>query len=131
MITIDTSKLKKRGTGGHFITYFLQSAVQAHVLHLVSKSLSQHKALEEYYDAIPDLIDGIAETMQGKLGILSDYKCDCKIDQNIDPVMYMSECLNYVNKERKQLIQDSYLQNQVDELVALIEGTLYKLKNLA
>lgn len=128
---IDTSKLKaQKVKGGHFVTYLLNSAVQTHVSHLTSKSFSEHKALQDYYEAIPDLVDGIAETMQGKLGILSDYECDCSIKSNIDCLKYMIDCLNYVNKERMSLIQDSYLQNQIDEVVALIEGTIYKLKNL-
>lgn len=129
MINVDTSKLRK-SSGGHFITYMLQSAVQAHVLHLISRSYAEHKALGEYYEAIPDLMDGIAETMQGKMGILSDYGCDCKIKTDIVPLTYMTECLNYVNKERTKLLQDSYLQNQIDEVVALLEGTIYKLKFL-
>ncbi|HNQ20720.1 MAG TPA: DUF5856 family protein [Bacteroidales bacterium] len=131
---IDTSKLKSpsaKNKGGHFVTYMLQSAVQAHVLHLVTKSYAQHKALEDYYEAISDMIDGVAETIQGKFGILSDYACDCKIDQNLNPITYFTECLNYVNKERTSLPQDSYLQNQIDEIVALLEGTIYKLKFLA
>ncbi len=131
---INVSKLKSPSTkskGGHFVTYMLQSAVQAHVLHLVSKSYAQHVALGDYYGAVPDMIDGIAETMQGKFGILTDYGCDCKIDQNLNPLTYFTECLNYVNKERTSLPQDSFLQNQIDELVALLEGTIYKLKFLA
>jgi hypothetical protein len=36
----------------------------------------------------------------------------------------------YVEKNRVSLVQDSYIQNQIDEVVALIESTKYKLVNL-
>jgi hypothetical protein len=44
--------------------------------------------------------------------------------------MYFDGLSKFVEAIRKQLPQDSYLQNEVDEVVKLIESTKYKLKFL-
>ena len=45
-------------------------------------------------------------------------------------VKYFEALCMYVEKNRNVLPQDSYIQNQVDEVVSLIESTKYKLKFL-
>ena len=52
----------------------LHSRTQAHVYHLQTKSYAEHKALNEYYDDIVPVFDGIVETYQGKYGIIKTYK---------------------------------------------------------
>ena len=42
------------------------SIEQTQVYHWQSQSLSEHLALNEYYDGIPDIVDGIVESYQGK-----------------------------------------------------------------
>ena len=44
--------------------------------------------------------------------------------------MYFDGLCKFVETVRKQLPQDSYLQNEIDEVVKLIETTKYKLKFL-
>jgi len=38
--------------------------------------------------------------------------------------------VKYVEAVRQRLPQDSYVQNQIDEIVDLLETTKYKLENL-
>ena len=47
---------------------------QTQVYHWQSQSYSEHIALNEYYDGLPDLVDGIVESYQGKYGIQTGYK---------------------------------------------------------
>jgi hypothetical protein len=47
-----------------------------------------------------------------------------------DTIKYFEGLVKYVELTRERLPQDSYLQNQVDTIVELIQSTLYKLKNL-
>jgi hypothetical protein len=42
------------------------SRTAAHVLHLKSKSYSEHMALHDFYDEIVDLTDAFAEMYQGE-----------------------------------------------------------------
>lgn len=116
-----------------FIATLMQSRNQAHIYHLQTEgpgSFAAHKALNEYYDEIVDLFDGIAETYQGRYGIIRGYRMLDSIREDGNPEIYFEGLSKFVETARKQLPQDSYLQNQVDEVVALIESTKYKLKFL-
>lgn len=118
---------------GLFLGTLMQSRNQAHIYHLQVQgmgSYAAHKALNNYYEDIIDLIDGIAESYQGRYGIITGYKMADTIREDNNARMYFDGLGKFVETVRKQLPQDSYLQNQVDEVVALIEGTKYKLKFL-
>ena len=47
-----------------------------------------------------------------------------------DPVEYLTSLKDFVEEARKELPQDSELQNLVDEIADLINSTLYKLRFL-
>jgi DNA-binding ferritin-like protein len=118
---------------GLLLGTLMQSRNQAHIYHLQVQgmgSYAAHKALNNYYEDIIDLIDGIAESYQGRYGIITGYKMADTIREDNNARMYFDGLGKFVETVRKQLPQDSYLQNQVDEVVALIEGTKYKLKFL-
>ena len=42
----------------------------AHRAHWRTTSYSEHKALNKFYESLPDHIDGIVETHQGLLGLV-------------------------------------------------------------
>lgn len=113
-----------------FIGTLMQSRNQAHIFHLQSTSYAQHVALQGYYEGIVDLIDGIVESYQGRYGILRGYKMAGTLKEDESVVIYFEGLAKFVETIRTQLPQDSYIQNQVDEVVALIESTKYKLKFL-
>lgn len=115
---------------GVFIGTLMQSRNQAHIYHLQTTSYAQHKALEGYYEGIIDLIDSIVEGYQGRYGILRGYKMAGGIKEDENTVVYFEGLAKFVETIRTQLPQDSYIQNQVDEIIQLIEATKYKLKTL-
>ena len=117
---------------GQFISTLFASRTQAHVFHLQTPSFAAHKALNEYYDEIVGITDGIVESYQGKYGIISGYgNIALQEYQSCEGIiMYFTTLCMYVEKNRVSLPQDSYIQNQIDEIVALIETTKYKLINL-
>ena len=118
---------------GLFLGTLMQSRNQAHIYHLQVQgmgSYAAHKALNKYYEDIIDLIDGIAESYQGKYGIITGYKMADTIREDNNARMYFDGLSKFVETVRKQLPQDSYLQNEIDEVVKLIETTKYKLKFL-
>jgi len=47
-----------------------------------------------------------------------------------DPVKYMEALNNFVKDARKDLPQESQIQNIIDEIAQLIDSTLYKLRFL-
>ena len=113
------------------ISFLLHSRTQAHIFHWQTLSFAEHSALNTYYDGIVGIFDGLVETYQGKYGIIkgySNYNLLEYTDKN-QMVIYFEALVNKVNSLR-QGIEDSYLQNQIDMVVELLESTLYKLKNL-
>lgn len=113
----------------NFVSTLFHSRTQAHTFHLQTNSFASHKALNDYYDGIIDIIDSLVESYQGRYGILKGYKGMSEMlefDENV-VVKYFEALCMYVEKNRQLLPQDSYLQNQVDEIIALIESTKYKL----
>jgi hypothetical protein len=55
---------QKSGTSDftEMISLILHSRTQIHILHLQTKSFAEHKVLNEYYDEIGDLVDGLVES---------------------------------------------------------------------
>jgi len=109
----------------------LHSRTQAHVYHLQTKSYAEHKALNEYYDGIVPVFDGIVETYQGKYGIIKTYKT-IKIKQyksSKNTIRFFEDLLEIIEDNRGS-VDDSYLQNQIDMVQELVNSLLYKLKFL-
>lgn len=115
---------------GTFIGTLMQSRNQAHIYHLQTSSFAQHKALQEYYEGIIELVDGLVESYQGRYGILRGYKMAGTIKEDENALIYFEGLAKFVETIRTQCPQDTYIQNQIDEVVELIEDTKYKLKFL-
>lgn len=117
-----------------FVSTLFASRTQAHIFHFRCKGVGagwMHTALNAYYDEIIDLVDGLVESVQGRYGLLEGYKGGDQFMEDVTKVVpYFEALCLYVEKNRGSLPQDSYIQNQVDEIVALIETTKYKLINL-
>jgi DNA-binding ferritin-like protein len=113
------------------ISKLLHSRTQTHIFHLQSDNFSQHKALDEYYDDIVDLIDDLVESYQGEFGIIKNYQnYDLEVYKNNDQVVKFLTGLSEDVNDLRETLGDSFLVGKLDEVVELINSTLYKLKNL-
>jgi DNA-binding ferritin-like protein len=116
-----------------FIGTLLQSRNQAHIYHWQVTgpgSHAAHKALGKYYEEIIGKIDDLVESIQGRYGIIRGYKMASSLREDNNFITYFEALCKFVETTRNQIPQDSYIQNQVDEIVKLIESTKYKLENL-
>jgi len=113
------------------VCQLLHSQTQVHIFHLGTKSYSEHKALQGYYEGIDALVDGVIESYQGKYGLLTNYKSfKNQSYKNKNQVLkYFTSLLNMI-EEKRDSVDDSYLQNQIDTIQELIYSTMYKLKFL-
>jgi hypothetical protein len=117
-----------------FFSKLFESREMAHIYHLTVKgeqgSHAAHKALQEYYEGILEFIDEMIEVYQGQYGIIDNYDIiDTKDTKTKDRLEYFNELVEWVKVEKKCIKQeDSHLLNIVDEVVALIYKTIYKLK---
>lgn len=124
-------------TGGDVVKFFsklFESREMAHIYHLTVKgepgSHAAHTALNEYYDGILGFIDEMIEVYQGQYGIIEGYETiDTSETKSKEKIAYFEELVEFVKTEKKCIKpEDSHLLNIVDEAVALIYKTLYKLK---
>ena len=119
-----------------FVSKLFESREMAHVYHLQitgEGSYAGHKALDEYYNGILDLIDELIETYQGQYDIIEHYDMiNTDGTKSVDKIQYFIDLAEFIKSTRKVafLEEDSHLQNIIDEAVGLIYRTLYKLKNL-
>ena len=113
------------------ISYLLHSRTQAHIFHLQTPSFAAHKALNDYYDGIVDIVDGLVESYQGKYGVIREYTSFSVMNyESCEQITTYFEALARIVEQLRQGNQDSYIQNQIDEVVTLIHSTIYKLKFL-
>ena len=111
-----------------FISTLKQSFEQAVVWHHQTTSFSEHKALNNYYDEIVPLLDGLIESVQGIYPRIGSYTLVNPVDWS-DGVSttYFKGLYQYVQEHRKMVYQESWIQNQIDEIAQLIAETLYQI----
>jgi hypothetical protein len=111
------------------VSYFNNAKQQAIVWHHQTTSLSEHKALEEFYTEIVELLDGLSESYAGIYGRLKGFDVEDLMDWGgLDKtIAYYKGCYDWLVIERKSAPQDSWIQNQLDEIAQLLGQTLYRL----
>jgi hypothetical protein len=112
-----------------FVLYLFHAVTNTHLLHLGTRSFSVHMALGEYYNALNDLVDTFAEAYQGKFGLIEGYPNTYALPP--EPLQYLVGISDFIKQTRADLPQDSELQNLVDEIASLTDGTIYKIRFLA
>jgi DNA-binding ferritin-like protein len=116
------------------VSKLFHSQTQAHIYHLSVKgsgSYATHKALQDYYESIGGLVDGLTESYQGKYGLLTNYSTsDLKSYTSVSDVINYFEELNEMIEDSRSCCEDSFIQNQIDTVQELIFSTVYKLKFL-
>lgn len=126
-------------TGGNsdfneMVSYLLHSQTQVHVFHLGTKgvgSYAAHKALQGYYEGIDGLVDGLIESFQGKYGLITNYEThDLSKFESVEKCISYFEELGEMINDKRDSVEDSFLQNQIDTVQELLYSTLYKLKFL-
>lgn len=128
---INTEAIKTSDPVMDFVTCLNASRTYAHIHHWQTPSRSDHEALNNFYENIPPLVDAFVEPFQGIFGKLHDYNLTYDLP-DVQPIEYFQGLYDEVQTLRKQprFPQESWLQNQVDEIAKLIASTLYQLKYL-
>lgn len=115
------------------ISTLLASRTQAHIFHWQAEgegSDARHRALGAYYEEIVELVDGLVESFQGRYDIQRGYTSPATFKEDGQALLYFEALAMYVETIRTKIPQDSFIQNEVDTVVKLIETTKYKLKKL-
>lgn len=112
-----------------FISALHSCKQQAIVWHHQTEVYSEHKTLNKFYDTIVELIDSLVESTSGIYGRPKGYEVHDLTDwtSTDDTIAYFKSLYTYVETERKGLYTESWFQNEVDTLSALIASTIYLL----
>jgi len=110
---------------GIFLGLLFQSRDIAHIAHLQTYSYAQHKTLNTFYDEVLELVDELTESFFGING-----RVDLTIPSSslVNAESYLQELRKMIYSNRSCLgMENTELQNIVDEIVGLIDQTLYQL----
>lgn len=95
--------------------------------HLQTNKYSDHMALDDFYKEMPEKVDALIEAYQADNDVVKDYKNVLKDD--MDALEYLEE-LKKITKEGRELLKSSELESLTDDILSLIDSTIYKLKHL-
>lgn len=109
-----------------FIGECLMSVTYMHSSHFGTDSYSKHKALEEFYLEMQELVDDFTET---HIGITGSYKPVLVVRKEINEVEYLRELAQMASEIYNDV--DSSLQSVLDDIKVLCFKTIYKLTKLA
>lgn len=119
------------------VSTLMASRDQAHIFHWQTTgpgSYAAHKALNDYYDAVPDMVDTLVETYQGKHGIVKGYEpAEQFSEYTQDGVLkYFKALATYIERVYAKFPkEDTNIINQLDSVKDLVYSTIYKLENLS
>jgi hypothetical protein len=97
--------------------------------HWKTKVDAVHRALGEFYDAASDSLDTLVEAYQGREGIID--VPEVPFHKESDPIMMIRTLRRYIDENRDMLCHYREIQNLLDEFLAKIDKTLYRLENLS
>lgn len=130
-------------TLGNYIGTLLFSVTNAHIFHLKTTSFAKHKALDDYYNEFPEVIDKLAEKIQSDEIIsgyqdYSSYLYYIKPEQDFDlfdyPLMYFKNLREFTCNGREVLFDSqnqTALWSLTDDVINAIDEVIYKLSKLS
>lgn len=111
---------------GDFFLKLLHAGTNTHILHLQTKSYAEHKALGNFYEAIVEQTDSLIEEWQGRKGIIIQYP-NTYMPPKISGLEELLDLATFIDENRDVVGSESELQNSVDDIRSLVDGTIYKL----
>lgn len=108
-----------------------QAVVGSWRKHLRTAKYGKHVALNDFYEELPDLIDALIEGYMGATGKKIKGYDNIIQSKNMNTLTYLQE-LKKICKQGYDLLDDNEeLEGLLDDIVNLINSTLYKVKELS
>ena len=112
----------------------LELGTSVHKLHLKVHgigSYAQHKALGEFYEGIPGLVDSVVEQYQGAREKLLEFPLVSISCNSVEEAIGHLRDVYQKTSDLQRLMPFSEVTNQLDEVKSLIASTKYKLMFLS
>lgn len=98
--------------------------------HLQADNHDVHVILDEFYKEMPEKVDALIEAWQADNDVVKDYNNILNADGK-SALEFLEELKGFVKKGRTELLNgQSELESLCDDILALIDSTIYKLKHL-
>lgn len=107
-----------------------QSVVSAWRKHLRTAKYAKHIALNEFYEEMPEKVDALIEAWMGANGRKIKSFDNLLASKNMNTLVYLKE-LKKIAKQGYELMNgEEDLEALLDDIIELIDSTLYKVKEL-
>lgn len=112
-----------------FVLTLLHAVTNAHIIHwqCIDRSYAEHVALGEFYEELQELVDELMESIMGKYELPTEFPA-IYYKPAKDGKTELTDLKDFVQQNRKEMPQDSEIQNQIDEIAQLINKTLFLLR---
>lgn len=108
-----------------YFSNLFHATTQLHIDHFQADTYAKHIALEEAYEGLLKLLDTLIEVRQGESEVkFTGYKA-IPFSDNQDSIDYLEALIQSSNDYR--LDKSSNVQNLVDEILTVLNKTIYKL----
>lgn len=108
-----------------------QSVVAGWRKHLKTHKYSKHMALDEFYSEMPDKVDALIEAWMGVNGKKIKSFDNILQSKNMGTLVYLKELRKVVKQGYELMGGEKELEACLDDIVELIDSTLYKVKELS
>lgn len=108
-----------------------QSVVAGWRKHLRTAKYSKHMALNDFYEEMPDKVDALIEAWMGVNGKKIKSYDNILQSKNMNTLSYLKELRSVVKQGYALMNNEAELEAKLDDIVELIDSTLYKVKELS
>lgn len=107
-----------------------QSVVSSWRKHLRTHKYSKHEALDEFYKEMPDKVDELIEAWMGANGKKVNSFDNIIASKNMGTLTYLKELKKVCKDGRELMGGNEELESLLDDIINLINSTMYKVKEL-
>ena len=107
-----------------------QSVVATWRKHLRTAKYAKHIALNEFYEKMPELVDALIEAWMGANGKKIKGYENILQSSNMNTLTYLKELKKLVRQGYELVEDNEELESHLDDIMELINSTLYKVKEL-
>ncbi len=114
-------------TVGNFFGTIQECVTIVWRFHLKTRKHHVHVVLNEFYEKALDIVDDIIEQYQGICGVVEEPFINCIVGDGKTEGEYLTELKAFVENNKCVLGCHSEIDSTIDEFLALIDSTNYKL----
>lgn len=107
-----------------------QSVIAVWRKHLRTAKYSKHIALNDFYEEMPEKVDDLIEAWMGVNGRKIKGYDNILQSKNMNTLAYLKELRRVVKQGYELMNNEPDLNAKLDDIIELIDSTLYKVKEL-